>query len=722
VTEQGWKPSSGRGYDAPEAEGGHPVAPPESDPPRTPTQVVQLRIHGVGGATPEGLLGLPDRSETIRVAGDESAGFYFRPSDPHVEGYVWWKLTGGSMVQALWIVLFPFTFFNVANWMFPPDGETREWARASSRFLMLLLGLSLTTSYVMWEFTLVVQQAFLQWRLGGHLDRLPGWLLRVAPFARGHAPVFVTFLGILSVAVVGLVVLFVARRTRNDFEQFPGPEDPKRVPGEGPFDLLGAPLLRKERFTDRFFWWQPRNSSRLLRIHLVVGTILFLALAVWALRKAAVSTTATFHLRPWFLWLARVQVGLILALLLSYLMGWGWRSGFRWAPPVVVATVSVALTTGFFSGLTLWVANRVNRTGTLDFDESGAFGAGSIAFVLAALVWLAWHWRGRKREWPGVEADIPLNHRGPGEEPDGATPYMRRYIALLRSFSHGIGNADLVLSASALVFVLFAAPAVYSSLDISRRFLTFGSWVLGTVVAIALPSLLFRSIRPNANSKVKIVWDATTFWPRRFHPFAVRPYAERAVPELQGRLRHLILDRRCRVVVAAHSQGSILAYVALRHLVGWEARGGPNIVPEVALVTFGCPLRKMHARFFPAYFRVEDMVDLEAHLFQGDGADPCVGWTNFFRRTDYIGQEVFTEARRDGKSLEGCDRKLSDPPQEPRRDDTPLDRPFAVPADLPVPIFTQPVVHSYYNNSPELRHRVAVVGHHLRTFPPTPGG
>src|SRR5437016_3121548 len=113
-------------------------------------EVVQLRIHGVGGATPEGLLGLPDGAETIRVAGDEGAGFYARPADPSVQGYVWWKLTGGSAVQALWIVLLPFTLFNVANWMFPPAARRAgEWARVSSRFLMFLLGLSLTLTYLM---------------------------------------------------------------------------------------------------------------------------------------------------------------------------------------------------------------------------------------------------------------------------------------------------------------------------------------------------------------------------------------------------------------------------------------------------------------------------------------------------------------------------------------------------------------------------------------------
>src|SRR5688572_12327318 len=83
------------------------------------TPVIPLRIHGVGGATPDGLLGLPAGNEVVRATGDESAAVFARSQEPHIEGYVWSKLTRSAWAQVLWIILLPFTLFNVANWMYP---------------------------------------------------------------------------------------------------------------------------------------------------------------------------------------------------------------------------------------------------------------------------------------------------------------------------------------------------------------------------------------------------------------------------------------------------------------------------------------------------------------------------------------------------------------------------------------------------------------------------
>ena len=104
-----------------------------------------------------------------------------------------------------------------------------------------------------------------------------------------------------------------------------------------------------------------------------------------------------------------------------------------------------------------------------------------------------------------------------------------------------------------------------------------------------------------------------TFWPRTFHPFAVRSYAERAVPELQE-----ILDRANRgasIVVVAHSQGSVLAYAALRALCSDATPAGPG--RRYALVTVGSPLRAVP----PAPPPVRD---LAGNLL------PNVNWTHSF--------------------------------------------------------------------------------------------
>jgi hypothetical protein len=663
-------------------------------------EVVQLRIHGVGGNPADGLLGLTKGAVTIRVAGDDDAGFYARPEDPHVQGYVWWKLTSGAAVQALWILLLPFTLFNVANWMFPEKtGHPRRPARVATRSLMFLLGISLTVSYLLWQYTIVVQQLFYQWRLGGWLDHSPPhwipWVLR--SWFDHPSPLRTAWLGIVGVILVGGAVYYVARATRRDFERFPGPEqrlDPKAEPS---VPLLGHPLSSPEELDHSSFWSRPEASTRSLRIHMLAGTLLLAGLVAWTIPSAWAGRP--LNLRPWFFWLTIAQIVVIVGMLVLYFVGWDPKTHFIFAPPVILATVSVALTTGFFSGFIFWLRNRLKLPNAgLDLDQSGAFGVGSVVFALSFVGWLWWYWHGRRRELDRMVAnrDIPVNTALPGAEPNGASLGMLRRIALLRSFSRCLQRIDVLVTPSSLAFVGAAIAVLFLDADAPHWFVTFGRWELLTLVTIALPALVFRAYKPSENSKVKILWDATTFWPRRFHPFAVRPYAERAVPEIQGRLYELVVVRKSRVAIAAHSQGSVLAYCALVHLARWRE----DITKDVALVTFGCPLYRLHARYFPAYFRQnetdKDFDGLVDKLF-ADG-HPCTGWSNFYHLTDYVGQEVLV-----GTKVRECDCEVPDPPRRRSYARRSVRKSWAVPADQPEPIFTRTLVHSYYNNSVELR-------------------
>ncbi|MEU4244117.1 hypothetical protein [Actinoplanes sp. NPDC026619] len=122
--------------------------------------------------------------------------------------------------------------------------------------------------------------------------------------------------------------------------------------------------------------------------------------------------------------------------------------------------------------------------------------------------------------------------------------------------------------------------------------------------------------RPDARRWLGVLWDVGTFWPRSFHPFAPPCYTERAVPDLQRRIRWLN-DSGSRVVVVSHSQGSVLAALALVQ----QPAGQP------ALVTFGSPLRKLYGWAFPAYVH-------------GEVLDRLREWRNFSYPTDYIGGPV----------------------------------------------------------------------------------
>jgi hypothetical protein len=97
------------------------------------SEVVEMRVHGVGGTSPEGMLGESSDSKVIRAAGTKLDGFYKRLDDPKVEGYSWGGLTSGKWAQAFWILLLPFTLLNVAGWTLPPKPTNEKgWHGASA--------------------------------------------------------------------------------------------------------------------------------------------------------------------------------------------------------------------------------------------------------------------------------------------------------------------------------------------------------------------------------------------------------------------------------------------------------------------------------------------------------------------------------------------------------------------------------------------------------------
>ncbi|MFE6774235.1 hypothetical protein ACFVFD_35175 [Streptomyces fimicarius] len=131
-----------------------PPPPPPADPsPRHTGTALELLVHGVGGATPQEMLGDP---RTVRVTGDATAAVYRRTEDAHgekhperyrdepvAEAYCWSGLTSGNGSRALWLLLLPFMVVNLAHWMRPTaTGRTR--AVRLYGVLVRLVALSLT--------------------------------------------------------------------------------------------------------------------------------------------------------------------------------------------------------------------------------------------------------------------------------------------------------------------------------------------------------------------------------------------------------------------------------------------------------------------------------------------------------------------------------------------------------------------------------------------------
>ena len=155
---------------------------------------------------------------------------------------------------------------------------------------------------------------------------------------------------------------------------------------------------------------------------------------------------------------------------------------------------------------------------------------------------------------------------------------------------------------------------------------------LAGLVLPALAAFLYAAwSNPAKRRTIGVLWDVGTFWPRSYHPLCPPCYAERAVPDLQRRMWWLH-DNDGRVMLVAHSQGTVLAVAALVQTACRPEGDHP------ALITFGSPVCKLYGWAFPAYFDHA----LLAPLAPGQAAR-VNDWRNFFYPTDPIGGSVAPE-------------------------------------------------------------------------------
>ncbi|MFI6093917.1 hypothetical protein ACIA8G_00070 [Lentzea sp. NPDC051213] len=424
---------------------------------------------------------------------------------------------------------------------------------------------------------------------------------------------------------------------------------------------------------------------------IVTGFLLAIALSAWSWRKRR-NTETTRE------WPVRLLVGLALVLALAFtgrqpwlwgvvvitgaaLFAWAWNGNHKWqawrgtGPGVLLGlsvTSSLLLSTVLVLTARSWLNGTEPMKKRLEAPWFYWWFAGSFTLVLALLAVLLLvvagflGWRVLKPKDFLLDTSMSV-----AEEKRALVMRWRHVIAT----SHraeiivGVLSALSTLAIALTVYVSFAEPFWLNT--------GFAAWLIDwsvTVTALAGVSLIGSFVGAGllANRRpLGLLWDLMCFLPRTAHPFAPPCYAERAVPEIAGRVvefldKHPDEDKRTVVVLSAHSLGAVLAIAALYALPG-------QYLERVKLLTYGVQLRPYFGRIFPellgpevlgiprcrrgTLWRLDPWAredDPDAELPEADRTvkpDDTVKnlmagkWINLWRRTDYLGFPVFTWAR-----------------------------------------------------------------------------
>lgn len=549
-----------------------------------------------------------------------------RCADRSVEGYDWGRLTTDSRFQPLWVLLLPFTLINVAGWAHDHfSGSSRRiwWTRTA---VHLAAGL-LTASYVLWA--VIIGVDYLGYQALGRFGEPPRSI-----------GVGVGFL--LSVGVL-LLLMVIADLTRRRYERV--------QPGYGVGSRDGqARWEPEEDLSSEQFFAHDRSLKNLLGWHsgvvlLTFATVVALIWANWGGPNLGLGR-------------AFLVVGVLQFLVVAMLAGVCWNPQGRFsgqsaprALPAAAVTLAVALGNGVCAGLALLTAQLAG----IPWERWGQELALIESFVITVLLWAlalgGWliSWRGS-----GSADELPERTTDKAEEPDGVSDQLRAQVAARRGRAQAARQAPRLISVFAGLFLASSLIAMALRFDPQGSVIDWiqppGRGILSTIAAVLLPGLavaavclVWLSSRWQAlRVTIAVIWDVLTFWPRRYHPFAVRPFTERAVPEFQGLITTRIRDHS-GLIVSAHSQGSALAFAALAPM-------GSAMLHRCGLLSHGSPVTTLYGQAFPAYFGQQAVEDLRDRLVSGRG-----GWRNLYRLTDEIGGPVI------GEGAPATDLEVPDP-------------------------------------------------------------
>ncbi|MFC7450193.1 hypothetical protein [Rhodococcus daqingensis] len=252
----------------------------------------------------------------------------------------------------------------------------------------------------------------------------------------------------------------------------------------------------------------------------------------------------------------------------------------------------------------------------------------------------------------------------PGTVTDPSTAPARLLATAAHRAEPLVGILAVLTLVSLLPCLLFAGWQIIPWVGdpIAPQALTDLGVLPATVLVVALAGALI--LRPDGARPLGIVWDLLCIVPRAAHPFGPPSYSERAVPELVTRCESWLSVPGRKVVLSAHSIGSVLAAAVIL-----DPRSAA-LIKRGALLTYGSQLRAYFGRIFPELFGPDVLATVPARAARLFGADEfrddtsggrpaarrqtLVGllragtgetrWINLWRETDYLGFPAYSRA------------------------------------------------------------------------------
>lgn len=621
-----------------------------------------------------------------------------RAQDGHViEGYHWGPQTSGTWKQALWLALVPFGLVNAAYFMLPDGGRhvARVVARAALRVLSIVLTGLVVLAFAQaavdlfaWQWTGAGGRGGdpRWWLVGGFAASVVAILVIrfiVGPLRHPNA----------APSEDAGVTLLAGDEFFTGDRDLPALRHLHLAAGLTILSVLAASLVREFGGADWLFWttagllvWSVVHTALLgdptkerrgvQRVFAVTLPVIVLCAAV-ALLVASVVAMASVGEYPagrrgilpgigdvgrgaavlaLTALVVMVVASAVLAVQTRKSDGAGPRPFRRFlggmAGPVVAA-LGMFLGVGFTSALAYGVLRLLRPDGDPTAMELPlfylriAFAAGvAVALVAAiALVLAAWMLLSAKRF-----ALLVRHSAGPELLADGQVRGVARawWLARLKfSFQW------LVLVLAAAGTVLTVAAIVEAAGDVGASVChPSGTWLsdcedlpgldlvtIGTVALLALGGFLgYLGRRAVGDSAVRrgacVIWDVVSFWPATVHPLVPPPYSPKVIEDLRRRIVWHVTRPGTFLVLAGHSQGSVIAAAALTRLA-------PEHRSKVALLTYGSQLQLAYSRTFPAYVNYRFLCWLKHDVLSDR-------WVSLYRETDPFGGPVLTWHRSDG--------------------------------------------------------------------------